>query len=413
MPVVKASKNFFAFIWHAFFLALAETFSERNTVLPGLILLAGGTSSDVGILSAISIGVPLVSQLLFAGFLTPKPHKKPFLLIGIGLRVSAFFLIAFSFQSIYAINPTYLIYLVFIGIFIFSISGAFAGISYNDIVGKSFVDEERKRFFVAKQLVASIGILISAVLVRSLLVEFAYPDNYQIAFGVAGSLLFIASMGFLFIKEKPTKLTKSYSGFIEVIKSIPHEVRSNNNLKYFIITSNLLGLSFTLLPFYIAYAKSSFALNDELIGNYLLVQIIGMIISNYIWKKALSKYAFKGMLKITIILFALIPIYAVIIVQFSISLYLLVFVFTGFAVGAYKISFDGVLLEISNEGNRALYSGIIGTFNLTMALFPLVIGYLVSVINYGLLLPILGLSSLSGLIFLNLMDCPGDKQTSK
>ena len=35
------------------------------------------------------IGLPLVAQLLFAGFLHTRPRKKPYLLLGINLRVLA------------------------------------------------------------------------------------------------------------------------------------------------------------------------------------------------------------------------------------------------------------------------------------------------------------------------------------
>jgi len=58
-------KNSFAFIWHAFCLSLAETFTDKNSVLPGLILLLGGTQTDIGTLTAIMIGVPLISQIIF------------------------------------------------------------------------------------------------------------------------------------------------------------------------------------------------------------------------------------------------------------------------------------------------------------------------------------------------------------
>ena len=41
------------------------------------------------LLLAVMIGLPLVSQLLFAGFLTTRPRKRPYLLLGIHLRVAA------------------------------------------------------------------------------------------------------------------------------------------------------------------------------------------------------------------------------------------------------------------------------------------------------------------------------------
>jgi len=87
---MNTNRNFIGFIWHAFWLALAETFAEKNVVLPALILFTGGTQTQVGILTSLMIGLPLFTQLLFAGYLTSKSRKKNFLLGGIYLRVFAF-----------------------------------------------------------------------------------------------------------------------------------------------------------------------------------------------------------------------------------------------------------------------------------------------------------------------------------
>ena len=50
--------NFKAFVWHATWLAFTSTFTEINTVLPGMILEVGGNHIHVGILTAIMVGVP-------------------------------------------------------------------------------------------------------------------------------------------------------------------------------------------------------------------------------------------------------------------------------------------------------------------------------------------------------------------
>ena len=79
--------NFIAFLWHALFLAFVTTFIDVNTVFSSLILKIGGSSVHVGLLTGVAVGLPLVTQLLFAGFLAGRSRKKPFLLMGIYLRV--------------------------------------------------------------------------------------------------------------------------------------------------------------------------------------------------------------------------------------------------------------------------------------------------------------------------------------
>ncbi|MBW2296626.1 MAG: hypothetical protein JRF32_03330, partial [Deltaproteobacteria bacterium] len=87
VKVRDSRHNFIAFLWHALFLAFVTTFIDVNTVFSSLILKIGGTSIHVGVLTGIAVGLPLITQIFFAGFLAGRPRKKPFLLMGIYLRV--------------------------------------------------------------------------------------------------------------------------------------------------------------------------------------------------------------------------------------------------------------------------------------------------------------------------------------
>ena len=406
-------RNFIAFNWHAFWLAIAQTFADKNTVLPGLILLSGGTQFELGLLTSIMIGIPMVSQLLFASYLTQKPKKKYFLLLGIYLRVFSFLGVALTLYAVESTNPLFIIYAVFGWMFIFSVSGAFAGVSYTDILGKSISPNTRKRFFVTRQFLNSIGILISAFIVRGILKEIEYPNNYIYMFTAASGLLFIAAMGFLSLKERPSEISNVPKKFTEVLKSIPSIIKSDSNLRNLVISVNLLSVSFTLIPFYISLVKSQSELNKEVIGNFLLYQIIGMILSNFIWIRYTKDKGFKGMFKMTAILYGALPIFALLFVSFLPMKYFgIVFFIIGASMSAYKISSESILIEISDENNRPLYSGIYGTLNLTMALFPLIIGLLIANVGFSFVFLISSLLTFSALIYLKKMVCPVDTKKS-
>ncbi|NOX65796.1 MAG: MFS transporter [Chlorobi bacterium] len=403
-------RNFIAFNWHAFWLALAQTFADKNTVLPGLILFAGGTQLEIGFLTSIMIGIPLLSQLLFASYLTRKPLKKHFLLLGIYMRVLAFAGVVLSLSSLESSNPNFIIYSVFAWMFLFSISGAFAGVSYTDILGKSITGETRKRFFVFRQFLSSLGVLISALVVRFILRELEYPQNYIIMFSAASALLFIATFGFLMIKERPSEIKESPESLLTILRSIPSIIKKDGNLRNLVISVNLLAISFTLVPFYVSLVKSNFTLDKTTIGNFLLLQIIGMIISNLFWMKLTKLKGFKGIFKITIILYALLPIIALLFASFfSMEYFGIVFLVVGASISAYKISGESILIEISNEHNRPLYTGIYGTFNLTMSIFPLIIGLLLSQLGFYIIFSVSSLLTISALYFLRKMECPIDK----
>lgn len=402
-------KNSFAFIWHAFWLSLAETFTDKNSVLPGLILLAGGTQVDIGTLTAIMIGVPLISQIGFASLLIKKPYKKKYLLAGMYLRVTAFWGVALSVSFSNEFTPQLFILIIFLWMALFSISGAFAGISYNDLLGKSIESIKRKKFFVIKQLTTSVGILISAFVLKKLFIGFSYPDNYKYAFSLAGILLFIASAGYYLVRERSTVVTENPFGFIKIIKSIPSRLAQNKNLKYLVIISNLIGLTITITPFYVAYARKLFVLNNELISNFLFYQIIGMIFSNLFWHYLIKRIAFKGMIKISVLLYSIVPVSALILSQLnSVEIFPLLFLLVGAAISANRIAIDGALIEISDDSNRVLFTGIFGSLNIVSVIFPLLISFIIAKFSYQFVFIIFPVITLTAYYFIRKMDCPAD-----
>lgn len=406
-------RNFLGFSWHALWLALAETFAEKNTVLPGLILLAGGTQNDIGILTSIMIGVPLFAQLIFAGYLTNKTSKKKYLLWGIYLRVFAYTGVALSIYYFDVFDTRSFIIVILFWMFLFATSGAFAGISYADIVGKSFDSTGRKRFFVFRQFLTGIGIFISAFIVNHILTNIEYPNNYQIAFFTAGGLLLTASIGFLLLKERPSEIKERRKNLIEVLRKIPSEIKANPNLKYFVLSANLIGFTFVLIPFYIGYINNNYTLTESDIGTFLMLQITGMILSNFLWHKMVKLFSFKGMFRIAGVLLGFIPLLALLLGTLGeITYFYPLFLFTGSAISAQKIAQEGIIIEISNESNRPLYVGIFGTLNLSSAIFPILLGLILEGAGYTIVFILLSLITFSSLAFIKKMVCPIDLESA-
>lgn len=399
-------RNFYAFVWHATLLAFTTTFTEINTVLPGMIVRSGGGHIHVGILTAIMVGAPMLSQLLFAGILTPKPKKKPFLLMGIYLRVAALLGVAWTLGGLSKIDPAVIIVLVYGWMLLFATSGAFAGVSYTDILGKSITGDNRKRFFIIRQTLSGFGVLVSALITREILKQLEYPQNYEILFLVAAIALFTASFGFIAIKERAVTSGFEGSSPLTILKFIPSYLKEDANLRNFIIMNNLTGFATTLVPFYVIMARDAYSLGVGDIGNFLLVQIAGMIISNFLWSRIVKRHAFKGVLFSWIAIGSTLPLLALLISSMaSESIFLLVFFLSGSAMSAQKIAQDGVLLEISENDNRALYSGINGAFNLTIALFPLISGVVIAWLGYAPVFILGSLAMMSSVYFVRRLNC--------
>ncbi|MGQ9644801.1 MAG: MFS transporter, partial [Ignavibacterium sp.] len=227
-------------------------------------------------------------------------------------------------------------------------------------------------------------------------------------------LLFIGTAGYYFVKEKPTAVNENTISFIKIIKSIPTQLSQNKNLKYLVVITNLIGLTITITPFYIAYAKKLFIFNNELISNFLLYQIIGMIFSNLFWHYLLKKIGFKGMIKISVLLYSIVPISALILSQLkSTEIFSLLFLLVGAAISANKIAIDGALIEISNDSNRVMFTGIFGSLNIVSVVFPLLISLIIKNFSYQIVFIIFPLITLTAYYFTHKMSCPVDSNEVK
>ncbi|RLB47049.1 MAG: MFS transporter, partial [Deltaproteobacteria bacterium] len=267
-------RNYHAFLWHAGFLALTSAFTDMNTVLPSLVVKAGGGTVLIGLLTAIMVGTPILGQLLLASYLHMKRRKKGFLLLGIKLRVVALAAVSLILYRSASLPAATLITLVFLLMFLFSSAGTFAAVSYTDILGKSLQPQRRGSFFVNRQIITSLAILASAPISRWILKTHEYPYNYIWLFGLASLLLLVASGGFWYLREPVIEPADDAQSFMAVLRAIPRQLRECPQLRHHIFLVNLTGFGLTLMPFYVAYASQHHGLTGEQVGSYLMVQIV-------------------------------------------------------------------------------------------------------------------------------------------
>ena len=356
-----------------------------------MVVKSGGSNFQVGLLTAIMVGTPIIGELLFASYLHLKERKRSFLLLGINLRVLALALVSLILWQAERYSDSSIIFIVFALMFIFAISGTFAGVSYSDILGKSLLVEERTKFFVWRQMLRSASILIAALVAQRILSVLAYPANYQWLFLLAATMLFLGSLGFWAINEKTIQQKHGIYTLTRVLKTIPHIFSNDRNLRNYIFMINFSGFGLTLLPFYVVLAKQSYGLNGKQIGAYLLLQIIGMIVSNFAWARLVKRHGFRGVFKGCIMFGTMLPVLAITLCNFPIYFYQVVFFLSGFGISAREISSEGIFIEISRDENRALYRGITGAMSLSTALFPLMSGWLIGEVGF---VPVFVLGSL-------------------
>jgi len=395
--------NYRALIWHGVFFSLASNFMDVDTIIPSMLLNAGGNAVMLGILTTIMVGGSSLMQIVFAGFLSNRNHKKSMLLTGINLRIITLLLLALILFLSTPGSSNMLILSIFILISVFSFSGSFANISYIDIVGKCIMKRDRKRFFSVKQTIGSIGILVSAVAVRQLLGILPYPENYGTLLLFAGFLLLIASLGFWKIKEIDIILPKRKS-FREFLALIPEQIAEDSNLKFYLLIINFLGLALSFIPFMILYAKINFDLSFTMIGNILLFKVAGMLLTSLVLYRRSKTFEYRNLLYFSFICGASLPVLSLILSSNQLA-YQLIFILAGVFVTTFKIAKNGILVEISTNENRASYAGIAGAGSILPTVFPLVSGILISVFGYSTTFITLALLVSISLVFIGRLRC--------
>lgn len=379
-------KNRHALYWHSFFLAVTMSFTEVNTVMPALVLEAGGGETAVGALTAIMRGLPLITQLLFASFLHARQRKKPALLFGINLRVVA--LAAAGAGIAFIGTDQSIIPVVFVTMSLFALSGAFAGVSYTEIMGKVVDQDHRRTFFVNRQTATALGLLVSAVATRLFLGATAFPDGYVLLFFMAAGFLLVASGGFWILREPegPPPATSDSSrkpGMLTALREVPRILRGDANMRSLILAVNLGALGFTAIPLITALAHQRYAIEPATVGWFVLLQVVGQLGANLVWSRVIRRGGFRLVLRAELILLAsLLPISLVVSAVAPLWVYAALYLLVGSVLSAHRLGVEATLVQISPDGTRALYAGVFGAANLGTALMPLVTGSLVGALGF-------------------------------
>jgi len=396
-------RNFKAFIWHAVFLSLAQKFMDVNTVIPTMLIQSGGTPVHLGILTAIMVGGNSFMGIFFASFLTHRERKRKYLITGIYLRVGA--LLSMGLVLAYAgmLSGGAIIAFILILMTTFSFSGAFAGIAYTDILGRAIDAKSRKSFFIVKQTLASIGILASAFLARRALQLLSYPRNYSVLFLIAGGLLLIATIGFWIIREDPVEV-KGKLSLGERFKLLKDAFVKDKNLRNYLYLTNMVSLGFAIIPFLIAFAKTNFGLTSNDTGNFLVLQVTGMVVSTLVFRFFSRSQGYKGILAVFIIAGALLPSLALLF-RFSKGLYFTLFFLSGVVLAARQISLPGILLEISTDENRVIYTGLSGLGSIGVLVYPVFAGIIIQYFGYTVIFIMTSILVLGSFYFSRKVTC--------
>jgi MFS family permease len=402
LPEKISTHNFWSFLWHAGFLAMAKNFMDVDTIIPAMLVEAGGGALHIGFMTAIMLGGSSFTQLFFAPYLSNKTFKKKYMLGAINIRIFALMGLGALLFLLKKDHSGYVLWLAFLFITAFSLAGAFANVGYTDILGKSVNPKKRKTFFSSNQIISGIIVLGAAFLVKKVLVWKDFPINYALMFFIGGTLLLVASGGFWSIREMIPSTLK-ISGLRNFFGVLKHELKSNKKLVYFLGFINTQGIAISFLPFVILYAKETFQTQSSDTGNFLLFKVIGIVFVSFLVLLGAKKLKYNLLLYSNILLSLLLGAMAWAISGIDGLKY--IFVVGGVVFSLYSMSMNGLLLEISGTENRALYTGFAGAGNILPALFPLLGGTLIQLFGFRVFFALFMIIIAMAAFFIFKIDC--------
>jgi MFS family permease len=368
---------------HGFFISVATTVAEPSTIMPLIVHHFSQNVVLVGLFASLLRGGAIVVQLVAAFYAQSFERTINYLKIVFFFRFLSWFGIGSVIYLFGESYPSLTLYLIGVGLFLFSFSAGFGGIYFKEIIAKVFESENRGRTMADRQLFSSIGAVLSGGVAGGVLSNFDPPKSYAYLFIFSAILMVIGFVAFASIDEPIKKnVNRRESSFFHFLQNAYGILKEDRRLQIQIFAS-LLGYSFLLaMPFVIIQAKESIELSGWLVGGFITVQMVGSIIGNFfLWKNFGSDYV--RMLRVA---------YSFMILSFILLLffnnsysYMIVFFIFGMGIDGFRNADMNLVIEIAPEEKRPVYVAIQSTIVSIGLFFSIPGGVILKFFGYKLL----------------------------
>jgi MFS family permease len=371
-------------ILHGFFLSIGTTIAEPSTILPLIVNYFGGSSMLVGFFAALLRGGAIVVQLFAAFQAQSYALMLPYIRRVFVIRFFAWFSIGVAIILFGENSPNLTLFFIGFGLFIFSFSAGFGAIYFKDIIGKIFSHKFRGKTMSYRQFFSGAGGLISGALAGWILHTFEAPYSYGYLFIISS---FIMGFGYLAfgtidepVKEKVTQRESSFKKFLHNSWIL---LKGDKDLQIQLKTFLLAYGYLVALPFIILDAQVKINLDGVAIGSLITTQMVGAMLSNFLW----GRLSGRGFNKLTANISISLQIVAILVAFNASSLYEYMFVFflVGAAIDGNRIASGNLILALAPADKRPVYVALqinIVSFGL---FFSIIGGVILHFFSYTLL----------------------------
>jgi len=380
-------RNFVAGLTHGIFFQMSAAFGSIHTVLPAFVTLLTTSTVAVGLMAAIQEIGEIIPQLFTAYLLEDKPRKKGYLLGVITLRWLSWGLLAWLTYQ-YGLTRPGLVLIVLISLFgLFSVAGGMGAVLYADIFARAIPANRRGRFTGARQILGFALAILAGWIVKLILdneVAFPFPTNYSLIFGLSAASLAVAFTGFALIREPIYPVQRKSKSLGALLRQSVALVKINPNFRRFLTSRAILGVAIGLAPFYVVHARQTLDVSAGAVGLFLSFQMAGAALSNLLWAFLADRYGNKYVILGTITSAGLAPVLALTLPNLAPMAYGLVFALLGAMLSGMRIGYNNFVLEMAAPDMRATCVALQNTLLAPITLLPLLAGFLIQELSFGL-----------------------------
>ncbi len=341
-------------ILHGFFLAIGTTIAEPSTILPLMVNYFGGGSVLVGFFAALLRGGAIIVQLFAAFKAQHYPHMLKYLRRVFMVRFIAWFMIGIVIVSLGRDYPSLTLFFIGLGLFIFSFSAGFGAIYFKEIVAKIFSHKFRGKTMAYRQFFTALGALISGTLAGLVLEHYEAPESFGYLFIISSVLMGLGyiAMGTVDepVKEKTAPPNKSFKVFLHnALATLKMDKDLQIQITVFLFAYGYL----MALPFIILHAQSNIELNGTAVGMLITTQMVGAMLSNFLWGKLTG----NGLNRLTASIALFFHIVAISMAFWASTLYeyMAIFFIIGGAADGVRIASGNLILILAPEEKRPVY----------------------------------------------------------
>lgn len=403
---LHASRNFRYGVANGIAVTVVDSLIAPSLVLAWFINRLGAPNVLVGLLPAILSGGWFLPQMIVASRVQGRKFVMPqYRRVGV-VRTVTMGLITIA-TVLLAPVPEVLLVVFFTLYTFYSFAAGFSGLPWLEIVGKVIAPRRRGTFFGMRNFWGGLLALLVAAPIGAVLSEefwgLTFPYNFALLFGAATICVGIAMWAWSSIWEPPATTTAPPVSVKDLVRRGMQAFKEDGDYRAFMVSRILISLATVADPFYVVYAKTHLGAPPATVGLYLGSIALSSLLSNFLWSPLADRAGNRTLMVLTVSSVALVPAMALVLSFFAgilpsevlFSIFALVFVLSGLALGAARIINNNMLLTIAPRSELATYVGFLNTVLGVVIFVPVLGGLLADLVGYQALFALSMLLALS------------------